>query len=64
MLAIENNRENYPILNQIYVILKELQNQGKQLTLSKVPKHIGVKGSKEADNAAKQAIDIPGMTTK
>ena len=33
MLAIENNRENHPILNQIYDILTELQNQGKQLTL-------------------------------
>ena len=35
MLAIENNRENNPILNQIYDILTELQNQGKQLALCK-----------------------------
>ena len=28
MLAIENNRENHPILNQIYDILAEFQNQG------------------------------------
>ena len=53
MLAIENNRENHPILNQIYDILAELQNQGKQITICKVPAHIGVKGNKEADRAAK-----------
>ena len=35
MLAIENNRENHPILNQIYDIQTELHNQGKQLTLCK-----------------------------
>ena len=58
MLAI---RENHPILYQIYEILTELQNQGKQLTLCKVPEHIGIKGCKEMDKAAKQAI--PGMTT-
>ena len=28
MLAIEDNRENHPILNQIYDILAELLNQG------------------------------------
>ena len=32
MLAIENNRENHPILNQIYDILVELYNQGKMIT--------------------------------
>ena len=30
MLAIENNRENHPILNQIYDILVGLNNQGKK----------------------------------
>ena len=39
MLAIENNRENHPKLNQIYDILVELHNQGKQTTLCKVPVH-------------------------
>ena len=28
MLAIENNRVNHPILNQMYDILAELHNQG------------------------------------
>ena len=60
MLAIKNNRENHPILNQIYDILTELHKQGKQLILCKVTAHIG---NEETDKAAKQAIDIPGMTT-
>ena len=63
MLAIENNKENHPILNQIYDILAELQNQGKQITICKVPAHIEVKGNEEDDKAAKQAIEIPGMNT-
>ena len=63
MLAIENNRENYPILNQIYNTLAELHNQGKQITICKVPAHIGIKGNEEADRAAKQATNIPGMST-
>ena len=63
MLAIENNRENHPILNQIYDILTELHNQGKQFTLCKIPALIGVKGNKETDKPAKQAFDMPGMTT-
>ena len=62
MLAIENNRENHPILNQIYDILAELQNHGKQITLCKVPVHIGIKGNEQANNAGKLSIDIPGMT--
>ena len=40
MLAMENNRENYPISNQIYDILTELYNQGKQITLCIVSAHI------------------------
>ena len=48
----------------MYDILTELLSQGKQLTLSKVPTHIGVKGNKEADKATKQAMYIPGMTTR
>ena len=62
MLVIENNREKHPILNQIYDILSGLHNQGKQLTLCKVPAHIGIKGNEEADKAVKQAIYMPVMT--
>ena len=58
MLAIENNRENH----QIYDILAELHNQGKQITLCKIPAHIEIKGNEEANKATKQAIDMPGMT--
>ena len=62
MLAIENNRENHPILNQIYDVLTELHIQGKLITLYKAPAHIGIRENKEAHEAAKQAIDMPGMT--
>ena len=37
ILAIENNRVNHPILNQIYYILAELHSQRKRITLCKVP---------------------------
>ena len=55
MLAIENKRGT---------ILAELHNQGKQITLCKVPAHIVIKGNEEADQAAKQAIDMPVMDGK
>ena len=50
ILVIENNRENHPILNQIYGILTELQNQGKQLTLRKVSAYIGMKKQTKQQN--------------
>ena len=64
MLATENNRENHPILNQMYDILADLYKQGKKITLCKVPAHIVIKGNEEANKAAKQALYMPGMTTK
>ena len=60
MFASENNRENHPILSQIYDILAKFHNQRKQITLCKVSTHIGIKGNEEA---AKQAIDMPGIIT-
>ena len=63
MHAIKNNRENHPILNQIYNILVELHNQGKQIVLCKVHARIRIKGNEEADKAAKQAIAMPGLIT-
>ena len=50
MLAIENNRENYPILNQIYYLLEELYNRGKQITLCKIPAHMIICLSKYRDD--------------
>ena len=63
MLAIDNNRENHPILNQIYDILAELHSQGKQITLCKVLGHMVIKGNEEPDKAAKQATGMLGMTS-
>ena len=62
MLEIENNREKHPILNPIYEIQAELHNMGKQIIVCQVPAHIGAKRNEEANNAAKQAIDMPEMT--
>ena len=62
MQSIEYNKENHSILNQIYDILAELQSQDK-ITLYNVAAHMGIKGNKEADKAAKEVIDMPGITT-
>ena len=61
--AIENNGENHTTLIRIYNIITELHNQRKKLTLYKVPAHIRIKGNEEADKAAKQAMDMPGINT-
>ena len=54
MLAIKNKRENPPLSNQIYDILAELHNQGKQITLLYIKSlHTGIKGNKMSDKAAK-----------
>ena len=37
-------------------MLGKLHNQRRQITLCKVPAHIGIKGNEDADKAAKQAI--------
>ena len=64
MRSIEYYKENSPILNQIYEILPELQIQGKQSILCEIPESIGIKADEKVDNVAKQAIDIPEMTTR
>ena len=63
MLAIKNNRENHPILNQICHILTELHKQGNHIILCKVSVHIGIEANEETGKAAKQTIEMPGMTT-
>ena len=40
----------------------KLYNQGKQITLCKVFAYIGNNGNKKADKAAKQALDMSGIT--
>ena len=49
--------------SQIYDILAELKAQVKNIILFKVPAHMGIKGNEETDKAAKEAIDMPGVTT-
>ena len=44
-------------------MLTKLHKQKKQITLCKVLAHILIEVNKEADKAAKQAIDMPEMTT-
>ena len=44
MQSIEYNIENHP----------ELQAQDKKITLCKVPTHMGIKGNKGSDKAAKK----------
>ena len=61
LTEFENNRENHPILNQIYDILGELYNQGK--LINNVPAHKGIRQNEDADKVAKQAIDMLGITT-
>ena len=63
MQAIESNKENHPIQNQIYDLLADLKEQKKQITLCKVPAHMVIKGNEEADKAAKEATDMPGLIT-
>ena len=62
MQFIEYNKENHPILNQIYDILAEHQAQDKKITMCKVPAHMGIKGNEETDKAAKEVIDVPGVS--
>ena len=63
MQSIEYNKENCPILNQIYDVIAELQEQNKNITLCKVPAHGRIKGNKGGDEAAKETMDTPRVTT-
>ena len=61
LMLVIKNKENYPILNQIYDIIAELHNQGKHITLCKVLVHIGIRRNEEADKEAKQTTYMPYM---
>ena len=50
-------------MKKIYDTLADLKEQKKQITLCKVPAHTGIKENKEADKAAKEATDMPGLIT-
>ena len=52
-----------PKLNQIFDILAKMQNEDKQVTLLKISAHLKLK-TNEAGKAAKQAIDMPGITRR
>ena len=60
---LNKKKENYPILKQIYDILAE--HKIKILHYVKyLPAHIEIKRNEQADKAAKQSIDMPGITTR
>ena len=63
MQSIEYNKKNHPILNQIYDILAIIQAQDRKVTLWKVLAHMRNNRNEEADKAAKEVIDMPGITT-
>ena len=45
------------------ILYQNNKHRIKKIILCEVPTHIIIKRNEAADNAAKQAIDIPGMTT-
>ena len=51
--VIEYNKEQNPILNQIYDILADVQ---KQITLCKILSHVWVRENKKIDKSSKQAM--------
>ena len=59
MHSIKFNKENNPILNQIYNILKKFNNQELHIILCKIPAHMGIK----VNEAAMEAIGMPFMAT-
>ena len=61
MQSIEYNKENHPVLNQIYDILAELQAQDKKITLCKVLAYMRIEGNEEADKAAKVNMHRYGL---
>ena len=59
MHFIEYNKENLLMLNQIYDILAELRNQGKQILLCKILAHIEIKRNEESDKNSKTSNRYP-----
>ena len=59
MLSIKNNRENHPILNQIYDILHNQKNRSHYVKSMYTQK---LKEMKKQAKHKKQAIDMLGMT--
>ena len=64
MQSIEKNKKSHPILNQIYDILAIIQAQDRKVTLWKVLAHTRNNRNEEADKAAKEVIDMLGVTTR
>ena len=53
MQSIQFNRENHPVLMQLFDIFAELSNHEKYITLCKVLAHFGIKDNEASDKAAK-----------
>ena len=51
----------HPIISNIHSYLITLQNLGMTLNLIWIPSHIGIIGKELADQAAKEALALPGQ---
>ena len=63
MQSIKLDNRNYPILNYKNEIMTDFQTQWKHATLCNIPAHMRIKGNEAAYETAKEAVEIPGMTT-
>ena len=50
----------HPIVSKIQTKLSRLKEKNYQVTLCKVPSHIGIEGNEKADQEAKSTVNIPG----
>ena len=64
MQEISKYNPEHPITQYIQRKLIELQEEGKNINICKVPSHVLIEGNEKADRAAKETNLIPGLHTK
>ena len=57
-LQIRNIKDNKKLITQIHVLIRQLTQQNKHITLNWIPSHIGIEGNDKADTLAKQTNNI------